>query len=41
MFWVGLQARRSLKAPIIIYYNLKYLNINSTKINYAMENKIA
>ena len=41
MCWVGLQARRSLKAPIVIYYNLKYLNINSTKINYAMENKIA
>ena len=41
MCWAGLRARRILKAPIVIYCNLKYLNINSTKINYAMENKIA
>lgn len=41
MYWAGLSTRHSLKAPISIYCNLKYLNINTRRINYALENKIA
>lgn len=41
MYWAGLSTRHSLKAPISIYCNLKYLNINTRRINYAIENKIA
>lgn len=41
MCWAGLSTRRILKAPISIYCNLKYLNINTRRINYAVENKIA